>query len=72
MRGGYLRFQAQYLRRLRVPPWQAVTTALRNQLIKAGSSRDVAASNEAAAVLYKLTTAEKQVLSSVSGAADAA
>jgi hypothetical protein len=47
MRGGYLRFQAQYLRRLRLPRWQDVPVALRKTLIKAGRSRDAAACNAA-------------------------
>ena len=62
MRGGYLRFQAQYLRRLRVPHWRDVPAALRAELIKAGKSRDAAACNAAAAALYKLTPIERQAL----------
>jgi hypothetical protein len=66
-RADYLRFQAQYLRRLRVPRWQNVPVALRKQLIEAGSSRDVAARNDAAAALYKLTPDEMEPLSAVTG-----
>jgi len=62
MRGGYLRFQAQYLRRLRVPHWRDVPTALRAELVKAAKSRDAAACNEATAALYKLTPLERQAL----------
>jgi hypothetical protein len=72
MRGGYLRFQAQYLRRLRVPRWSNVPTALRAELIKAGKSRDSAACNTSAAVLYKLTTKERQALTANSEVANAA
>lgn len=72
MRGGYLRFQAQYLRRLRVPHWRDVPAALRAELIKAGKSRDAAACNAAAAVLYKLTPIERQAIAVVPGAANAA
>lgn len=72
MRGGYLRFQAQYLRRLRVPRWRDVPTALRAELIKGGKSRDAAACNVAAAALYKLTPVERQALAVTSGVADAA
>ncbi len=32
MRGGYLRFQAQYLRRIRLPLWESVNTAMRERL----------------------------------------
>lgn len=72
MRGGYLRFQAQYLRRLRVPRWSDVPTALRTELIKAGKSRDSAACNTAAALLYKLTSKERQALAADSEVANAA
>jgi hypothetical protein len=72
MRGGYLRFQAQYLRRLRLPYWRDVPAALRKQLIKAAKSRDPAACNEATAALYKLTPLERQALTASSGGAHAA
>jgi hypothetical protein len=62
MRGGYLRFQAQYLRRIRVPLWRDVPSALRNKLKRAGLSRDPDACNVAVTDLYSLTTLEKQAL----------
>jgi hypothetical protein len=70
MRGGYLRFQAQYLRRLRIPQWRDVPANLRAELIKAGKSRDPVACNAAAAALYKVTKTERQALAD--GVADAA
>jgi hypothetical protein len=72
MRGGYLRFQAQYLRRLRVPHWHNVSESVRTALVTAGKARNIAACNEAAAALYELTATEMRALSSVTGAADAA
>jgi hypothetical protein len=72
MRGGYLRFQAQYLRRLRLPHWRDVPAALRAELVKAGGSRDATTCNAAAAALYKLTFVERQALAATSGVADAA
>lgn len=72
MRGGYLRFQAQYLRRLRVPRWRDVPATLRARLIKAGTLRDVSACNDATAALYRLTATEKEALSAQRGEADAA
>jgi hypothetical protein len=72
MRGGYLRFQAQYLRRLRVPHWHDVPEPVRTALVTAGKARDLAACNEAAAALYGLTATEMRALSGVTGAADAA
>jgi len=72
MRGGYLRFQAQYLRRLRVPRWRDVSIALRAELIDAGKLREATACNAAAAALYKLTPIERQALAVIPGVADAA
>ncbi len=72
MRGGYFRFQAQYLRRIRVPHWQSVAAPLRAQLIRAAEFRDKAACNAAAAALYHLTPAERSMLASMVGSANAA
>lgn len=58
MRGGFLRFQAQYLRRIRVPHWTDVPKALRRQLIAAAKKQDLAACNRAAFELYRLTEEE--------------
>lgn len=62
MRGGYLRFQAQYLRRLRVPEWYLVSNPLRQQLIEAAKLRDPIACNEAVFSLYDLSTRERATL----------
>ncbi len=72
MRGGYLRFQAQYLRRLRLPLWRDVPPKIRKQLISAGKTRDLAACNDAAGMLYGLSVSERQALGSQIGAACAA
>lgn len=72
MRGGYLRFQAQYLRRLRLPLWRDVPVALRNELIRAGKSREAAACNLGTSKLYRLTALEEQALRPATGLADAA
>jgi hypothetical protein len=40
MRGGYLRFQAQYLRRIRVPQMESLSTSLRKKLKTAFRNRD--------------------------------
>jgi hypothetical protein len=58
MRGGFLRFQAQYLRRIRVPHWQEVPEVLRRELVNAAEARDVAACNRAASSLYGLSAEE--------------
>jgi len=62
MRGGYLRFQAQYLRRLRLPHWKNVPPKLRQQLVQAGKSRDKTACNNAVFTLYKMTNEERAAL----------
>lgn len=40
MRGGYLRFQAQYLRRIRVPDPLSLSMALKNRIRTAFRDRD--------------------------------
>ena len=62
MRGGYLRFQAQYLRRIRIPRWEDVSTALRLNLIEAGSSGKSEICDEAVACLYNLTNEDRDTL----------
>lgn len=62
MHGGYLRFQAQYLRRIRIPFWHDVPAALRAELIRAGMSRDLQACNSAAFRLYGLNDEERSTL----------
>jgi len=62
MRGGYLRFQAQYLRRIRVPLWQDVPENLRVELITAAKTQDLQACNSAASNLYGLTHDEQSLL----------
>jgi hypothetical protein len=62
MRGGYLRFQAQYLRRIRVPTWTDIKPALRKRLIAAGRAGDSDACNAAVAALYGLSDAECALL----------
>ncbi|MFJ3368190.1 Eco57I restriction-modification methylase domain-containing protein [Pseudomonas sp. NPDC086251] len=58
MRGGYLRFQAQYLRRIRVPLWKDVSEALRKELSEAAGKHDIPACNRAVFKLYGLTPEE--------------
>jgi hypothetical protein len=70
MRGGYLRFQAQYLRRLRVPLWRDVPKPLRVKLARAGKARNSVACNAAVAELYLLTAPERQALATTTGTAD--
>ena len=62
MRGGYLRYQAQYLRRIRLPRWQDIPDSLRIELTSAAQSQDVAACNGATFEMYNLSTEERTVV----------
>ena len=62
MRGGYLRFQAQYLRRIRLPHWSDVPAKMRTNLIGAAERKDKAACNAAVFALYGLTKEERAAL----------
>ena len=62
MRGGYFRFQAQYLRRLHIPLWPDVPNALRNELIEAATKLDLQACNRAVFKLYNLNVEERSAL----------
>ncbi len=62
MRGGYLRFQAQYLRRIRVPHWEDVPEEFRLELAKAAISRDRSACDSVACKLFKLNNQESEAL----------
>ncbi len=62
MRGGFLRFQAQYLRRIRLPYWKDVPDKLRRDLQLAAETLDLTACNRAAFELYGLTAGERSSL----------
>lgn len=62
MRGGYLRFQAQYLRRIRLPLWSNVPEGLRAELTAAAEQGDLEACNRAVFALYGLSNAEQAAL----------
>lgn len=62
MRGGFLRFQAQYLRRIRLPSWASIPEHLRKNLIDAATSGNVEACNEAAFAIYGLSQRERAAL----------
>ena len=56
MRGGYLRFQAQYLRRIRLPRPERVNAASRRALTRAFEARDREAATGIALRLYGLAS----------------
>lgn len=63
IRGGYLRFQAQYLRRIRIPYWRDVPEPLRDELRVAAEALDTQACNSAVSRLYGLSLDEIAVVS---------
>ena len=62
MRGGYLRFQAQYLRKIRVPRWQDVSTELRARLREISETPDRHCLNEIVSDLYGLRKKELNLI----------
>jgi len=54
MRGGYYRFQAQYLRRIRVPEIASIKPSDKRALIQAFSHRDVESATSVACRLYSI------------------
>jgi hypothetical protein len=54
MRGGYLRFQAQYLRRIRVPDPASISEPLRARLRAAFELQDFDLANKAALEAYRI------------------
>ena len=62
MRGGYLRFQAQYLRRIHIPHWKDVPEKVKAKLRAAAEKRDIAACNAVTFDLYNLSPEERSIL----------
>jgi hypothetical protein len=62
MRGNYLRFQAQYIRRLHMPHWRNVSQNMRYELIEVAHTRNKKECNEAVFKLYGFTSREKTLL----------
>lgn len=62
MRGGYLRFQAQYLRKIRLPSWSEVSADLRQRLAEYAMTHDRHALNEIISELYGLSPDEMKLI----------
>lgn len=62
MRGGYLRFQAQYLRRIRLPLWDSVNVETRDRLKRVSETNDRHDLNEIVASLYGLSADEMNLI----------
>lgn len=68
MAGGFLRFQAQYLRRIRVPRWEELSRGTR-ALLREAAPTDAAAIDRAAFAAYRLTPAEAETVRRAAAAA---
>ncbi|SFQ78238.1 TaqI-like C-terminal specificity domain-containing protein [Donghicola eburneus] len=62
MRGGFLRFQAQYLRRICIPSWDTVSNELRAKLIALADTDNIRERNTAVAELYGLSVADMALI----------
>lgn len=62
MRGGCLRFQAQYLRRIRIPKWNDIPPSMREALTTAAESGDEASCNKIVAKMFGLSSTEKDLI----------
>ena len=62
MRGGYLRYQAQYLRRIRLPRWSEVPKELQDNMKEAARRGDVEECNRVTFGLYGLNATERAAL----------
>jgi adenine-specific DNA-methyltransferase len=60
MRGGYFRFQAQYLRRIRVPDPKTLTKAEAKALVKAFRKRDRQLATQTALTIYGIEESEME------------
>jgi hypothetical protein len=60
MRGGYLRFQAQYLRRIRVPDPKTLSKAQANELVQAFRNRDRSLATKTALKIYEIDQHEME------------
>lgn len=59
---GFLRFQAQHLRRIRVPKWSELSTEVKRNLITAGSDNNIVLGRETVAAAYGLSKSELQLI----------
>ncbi|MBI3805329.1 MAG: Eco57I restriction-modification methylase domain-containing protein [Nitrospirae bacterium] len=62
MHGGYLRFQAQYLRRIRIPYWSQISPDVKKEIIRSAKHGDQRTCNGIVSTLYGLTRKEIEVI----------
>ena len=66
MRGDYLRFQAQYLRKIRLPKWSSIDDILKSQLVKLSETENKQLLREVVSDLYGLTSSELKLVEGIS------
>lgn len=59
---GHIRFQAQHLRRIRIPPWQSIDTSTQESLTVAGKSSDIETARILVQKIYGLTHKEAEII----------
>jgi len=59
---GYLRFQAQHLRKLRLPTWSNVDVNIKAKMIKAGMSNETSIFTALTCEMYGLSNKEKSIV----------
>lgn len=62
MQGGYIRYQAQYLRRIRIPKWSNISSDIREELISASQDLDYLRCQNLVFDLYGLTLAQRELI----------
>jgi hypothetical protein len=67
MRGGYLRYQAQYLRRIRLPYWQDVPKRSRQRLIKAAKEQRYLDCQKLVCDLFDLNEEQRRLINQITG-----
>lgn len=70
MSGGFLRFQAQYLRRLRLPQWSDLTSSNKAALIAADKNPSRFGADEAVFKVFGLTKIEGRLVQTIAAEAE--
>ncbi|PSX10502.1 modification methylase PaeR7I [Photobacterium angustum] len=60
--GGNLRFQAQHLRKIRLPFWNEIDSSIQTELTRIGRTMDTSEAKSLVAQIYSLNEKEKQIL----------
>lgn len=61
MRGGYVRYQAQYLRKIRLPDWHSLSSSLKSELASAARANNISECTRLACLAYGLKPKEAKL-----------